>query len=282
MHRDIEEVEFTVFDTETTGLDPYSGDRIVELAGIRIKGGKKIASFQSLVNPHREISPAAFSVNRITPEMLKGAPPIKKVLPEFLDFSRGSCLCSYNAPFDMGFLREEAKLTGRDRLEKNDVVDVLKMAKRILPGLERYALWFVADKLGIKAKQEHRAFSDVELTLKVFFKLREILKNKGVFDFASFLSLFAVSSALLSDINNQKLAKIQEAMDLGVSLKIRYLATSTAEVSEREVIPKEIRQENKKSYLVGYCYLKKEERTFRIDGILNIQPDETRSDKTSL
>ena len=107
MNKNIDEVEFTIFDTETTGLEPETGDRIVEIAGIRLKGGQKLATFQTLVNPNRPISPAAQMVNNITPEMLKDAPNIDTVMPKFLDFARGSCFCSYNATFDLEFLNNE-------------------------------------------------------------------------------------------------------------------------------------------------------------------------------
>jgi len=271
MHKNIDEVEFTIFDTETTGLEPELGDRIVEIAGVRIKGREKIATFTSLVNPNRPISEAAFAVNKITQEMLKDAPAIEEVLPKFLNFIQDSCLCSYNLGFDLEFLNNELKLTGRDVLEGILGVDILKMAKRLLPRQERYALWYVAEILGVKTQQMHRASSDVELALKVFNKLRDELQRKGILDFANFSNLFSIDSAFLENMNNQKIAKIQEAMDLGVRLNIRYLASSSAEVSEREVIPKELRQENNKTYLVGHCYLRNEERTFRIDGILRIE-----------
>ncbi len=271
MDRDIEEVEFTIFDTETTGLEPASGDRIVEIAAVRFKGREKIATFQTLVNPRRPISEAAFAVNRITAQMLKDAPDIKEVMPKFLDFIKDSALCSYNAGFDLEFLNNELKLLGKGPLENIIVLDVLKMARRILPGLERYALWFVADKLGIKKEQEHRAFSDVELTLGVFNKLKDMLQAKGVSDFKNFSSLFAIDPHFLDNINAQKVAQIQEAIDLKVKLKIKYLSSSGAEISEREVIPKEVKYENNRSYLVGFCCLRNEERTFRIDGILHLE-----------
>jgi len=271
MNRDINEVEFTIFDTETTGLEPESGDRIVEIAGIRFKGQEKIATFQTLVNPHRPISEAAFAVNHITPEMLKGAPDINTVLPEFLKFIKGSCLCSYNAAFDWGFLNHELRLSGVPALEGIVVIDILKMAKRLLPGLERYALMSVADKLGVKSAQKHRALSDAELTLEAFHKLKEILVNKSISDFVNFTSLFGINAQFLADIHNQKIAKIQEAIGLGVKLKIKYLSSASAEVTEREVLPQEIKQENSRIYLVGHCCLRNEERTFRIDGILHLE-----------
>ncbi len=270
MNKNIEETEFTIFDTETTGLEPESGDRVVEIAGIRFRGKETIATFQTLVNPHRLISAAAFAVNKITSEMLQGAPETSEAISEFLDFIQDSCLCSYNATFDLEFLKNELKLTGKD-LPDNAVVDILKMAKRIMPGLERYSLRFVADKLGIKTEQKHRAFSDVELTVDVFNKLNEMLRVKGVLDFTNFLSLFGINSRLLDDMNNQKIAKIQEAIDLGVKLKIKYLSGFDASVTERNVIPKEIRQDNNRNYLVGFCCLRNEERTFRIDGILHLE-----------
>lgn len=271
MNKNIDEVEFTIFDTETTGLEPQSGDRIVEIAAVKLKGKARLAEFQTLVNPHRMISQGAFQVNRITQEMLKDAPDIEVVIPEFLDFIQDSCLCAYNAAFDLEFLNSGLTLIARERLKEIIVVDILKMARRLLPALERYSLWFVADKLGINTRQEHRALADVELTIETFNKLKEILKLKGISDFLNFSGLFGLSSRFLDNLNNQKLAQIQQALDLKVKLRIRYLAGSSGEVTEREVIPKEIRQEKNHAYLIGYCCLRNEERSFRTDGILHLE-----------
>jgi DNA polymerase III epsilon subunit family exonuclease len=271
MNKNLDEIEFTIFDTETTGLEPNSGDRIIEIAGIRFKAGKKIAEFQSLINPQRLVSAAAFSVNRISDDMLKDAPRIEMVMPKFLNFIQGSCLGSYNAGFDIGFLNNELKFIGKALPQDLVIVDVLKMARRLLPGLESYALWFVADELGIKIWQVHRAFGDVELTLRVFEKFKEMLKAKAIFDFKNFSSLFSINPDLLSNLNNQKIAEIHEAIDLKVKLKIKYLSGTNAQVSEREVIPKEIKQEKNNMYLVGFCCLRNEERTFRVDNILHLE-----------
>ena len=273
MEKKIDDIEITIFDTETTGLEPAAGDRIVEIAGIRLKGEQKLGVFQTLIDPGRPISAAAFAVNGISSQMLAGAPKPEVAIPQFLDFIRGSLICSYNAAFDLEFLNSELKMIGRSLWEGVEVADILKMARRLMPGLERYALWFVAEKLGIKIKQEHRAFSDVELTLGVFGKLKQMMSVKGIADLKSFCGLFGIGSPsrALENNNARKIAEIQEAMDLGVKLKIKYISRSNAEVSEREVIPKEIRQENNRAYLVGYCCLRKEERTFRIDGILHLE-----------
>lgn len=271
MHRELNQVEFTIFDTETTGLDYRGGDRVVEIAALRIKDDSVISSFQTLVNPKREISEGAFRVNKISSEMLAKAPLIEEVMPGFLNFIKGSCLCSYNAPFDLGFLNNELVISGYQPLKEFAVVDILGMAKRLIPKMERYALWFVAKNFNLEAEQQHRALSDVELTFQVFQKLKQILNTKGINDYKSFLSLFGLKFNQLEDIENQKLVKIQEAIDLQARLKIRYFSCSDAVLTEREVIPKLVKQENKSRYLVGFCCLKNDERTFRIDSILDLQ-----------
>jgi len=270
MPKHIDDIEFTIFDVETTGLEPETGERIIEVAGIRLKGDQKLNVFDSLVNSGREVSAEAFAVNRITPEMLKKAPLPDRVIPEFMNFASGSVLVSYNAPFDMAFLNNELKLANMKPPEA-PVIDILKMSKRLLPGLERYALWFVAKELGIHTEQAHRALSDVELTVRVFYALKRMLDEKGVVDFHNFASLFGLNCRLLEDITNAKIARIQEAMSLGVRLNIRYLSRGNAEVTEREVLPKEIKKDKGTVYLIGLCFFKNEERTFRVDGILHME-----------
>ena len=275
MANNIGAIEFVIFDLETTGLDPVSGDRIVEIAAVRIKDEKRIGEFQSLVNPgKRLINPAAFAVNQITQDMLKDAPRIDQVLPRFLSFAAGSCLAAYNASFDMSFLSLELDLIKKKLAQSQQVVDILTMARRLLPELGRYKLGIVSKHLGIDVVQQHRAFSDVCLAEKVFCFLNNILASKGIFDFEQFVSLFGLSSELLSNITDSKIARIQQALDLGVSLKIEYLARSNAELTERDVIPQLIIYERDLPYLVGYCNLRKRERTFKIQNILHLEMQE--------
>ncbi len=193
MPEHIDEIEFTIFDTETTGLKPLEGDRIVEIAGLRIKGEQSLAVFDELINPGREISAGAFAVNKITPLMLKDAPNIATVIPKFLEFIQDSCLCCYNAEFDLGFLNNELKLLGCSAINNFVIIDVLIMAKILLPGLARYPLWFVAKELGVLTTQKHRASADVEMTREVFSKLKIICQQKGIINFTDFSNLFAFS-----------------------------------------------------------------------------------------
>jgi len=271
MPKSIDEIEFTIFDTETTGLNPASGDRIVELAGLRVKGKERIAEFDALVNPRRDISPGAFAVNKITPEMLEGAPGMEMVMPKFLDFIEGSYLCSYNIEFDLDFLNNELKIIGLPVLGARDSFDILTIARRLMPNQQRYALWFIADKLGIRSQQKHRAFSDVEMTWEVFNKFKDICREKGITDFTDFSGLFAFNPASLESTAFLKISQIEKAINSRARLKIKYLSAKGSGISFREVIPREIRQDAANKYLVGYCCLKQEERTFKIDNILELE-----------
>jgi len=270
MNNKFEEAEFTIYDTETTGLDPECGDRIVEIAAVRVRSGQRLGSFQSFIDPGRPISPAAFAVNKITPEMLSSAPKAEEILPKFLDFIKGSCLCSYNAGFDMGFLRKELALSRLELPPGTDVVDILTMSRKLLPGLERYPLWAVAEKLGVRRKQEHRAMSDVEMTLEVFTLLVEVMKQKSILEYRHLTGLFG-EKAPGCGAGEEKLALIKAAIAGSSALKIKYLSSVNAGTTERRVIPRQIAQDGRCAYLVGFCCLKNEERKFRIDNILDIK-----------
>lgn len=266
--RQLDEVEFAIFDTETTGLDAEGGDRIVEIAGIRVRGEKVIGEFESLLNPGRPVSSGAFGVHGISDEELSRAPQARDILPAFLDFLRGAVLCSYNAPFDLSFLNAELELLGEKGMACGITLDILTMARRLLPGRERYALWSVADALGIRQEQHHRARSDVELTWKVFRAFCAMLKQRGLSDIDKIAALFAFKNESVHEKRRAAIAMIEEAMSRSARLKIEYLSSSGIKLTTRLVVPREIRQ---REYLVGYCSLRGEERTFRIDGILRME-----------
>ncbi|MDD5237294.1 MAG: exonuclease domain-containing protein, partial [Candidatus Omnitrophica bacterium] len=213
----------------------------------------------------------ALGIHHIRSAMLVDAPLMESVMPKFLDFVRGGVLCAYNAAFDLGFVKKELQLLNQLFPEDIHVIDILAMARRLLPGLERYSLLSVSDSLGIKKEQEHRALSDVYMTIDVFNRLKGLLRSKGVDDFLNFNMLFGLNTPYIEDVRNQKLSRIQEAMDLKVKLKIRYLSRQSVEVTVREVIPREIKKDNGRYYLIGYCNLRKEERIFAIDGILHLE-----------
>lgn len=160
---------FVFFDLETTGLSPR-GDRIIEVAGLRVaRGGRVTEEFQALVRIDRRVPPFITSITGITTAMLAEEETIETVLPRFLDFADGLPLVSYNVPFDMGFLHAEAA-----RLQVsvgNVAVCALREARRRLPSLANHKLMTVAAHLGVENEQAHRAHDDCHMGLEVFRQL---------------------------------------------------------------------------------------------------------------
>ncbi|MEK7137570.1 MAG: 3'-5' exonuclease [Patescibacteria group bacterium] len=169
---------FTVFDVETTGLNSLGGDRIVEVAGVRIEGGivQDNLTFSSYVNPQRTVPWEAKAVHRIPEQELSKAPPIEEVLPRFLSFAEGSLLIAHNAEFDMGFLMAE-KEGCWGYIDLPECLCTLCLSRNVQPHEYRHTLDVLALRLGFPLPQDrHHALPDVILTAKVFLKLLEVGK----------------------------------------------------------------------------------------------------------
>ncbi|MEW6008650.1 MAG: exonuclease domain-containing protein [Candidatus Omnitrophota bacterium] len=266
--------ELVIFDLETTGLDPQGGDRICEIAAIKYKDFQPTASFHLLIDPERPISTAAFLVNHISADMLKGAPKNSLILPKFLEFINGSYVASYNIRFDLNFLQNELKMLGKEVSGNQLFFDILTLARRTMPHLTSYSLANVSYVFEIAKKQEHRALADVEMTWQVLAGLLSLLKKKGIKSFSELYTLCGFNVNLINQANEQKVAFILRAIDFHFDISIRYFSKGPAEVTERKVTPKEIYEENGKKYLVGYCHLRNDERNFAVDTILHLDVEE--------
>lgn len=269
----IEDCVFTVFDFETTGLYPYSGDRICEAACVKWKPLKRgVRKFHSLVNPLRPISCGAYSVNGITDDMVKDSPTIDAVLPKFLSFIEGTVLVAYNAGFDLGFL-EAALGDGRDVLRNHYVVDALALARRLFHGIGRYNLSNVSMSLGIDSAGEHRALADAMMTLEVFKKELAILRAEGVDTIADIVYTPGVrkQKAAALKVSDHRIRLIDEAIREEKRLNIVYRSVWNDSITKRVITPKEIRSGYDRFYVIAHCHLKGEERNFRVDGILEVE-----------
>jgi len=166
---------FTVFDLETTGLNPRDGDRIVEIAGVRVENGiiNKKHVFTSLVNPEKKISREVSRINNISNEDLASAPFIAEVLPRFLDFAERSILFAHNAEFDLGFLEAEKEACW-GYVEIPECLCTMKLSKKVFPAEYRHNLDIVSRRLDLSMPEaRHRALPDVILTAQVLLKLIE-------------------------------------------------------------------------------------------------------------
>lgn len=167
---------FTAFDTETTGLDPRTC-RVVELGGVRFDARGVSSRFNALINPGTPMPSEASRVNGITDAMLAGKPDMREVLPDFLAFARGTVLVAHNAPFDISFMNEELSRMGQGALEHR-VVDTRILAREAFPGLPKYALQDLATRLGIEAKEAHRAEDDARVCMELFLRCVAALRER--------------------------------------------------------------------------------------------------------
>ncbi len=173
-------LSYTVFDTETTGLEPSAGDEIISIGAVRVVNGRLLRSevFEQLVNPLRPLNPASARVHGIEAAALDGQPPIAEVLPAFHRFCEGTVLVAHNAAFDMRFF--ELKQAGCGVRFAQPVLDTLLLSAAAHPSLEDHRLEVIAERLGVNVMGRHTALGDALLTGEVFLKLLPLLAQKGV------------------------------------------------------------------------------------------------------
>lgn len=164
-----------VLDTETTGLDPRQGHRIIEVACIEMVNRRLTGHhLHKYINPEREIDAGAAAVHGITLEQLLDKPKFADVADEFLDFVRGAELIIHNAPFDIGFLNAELDRLGRVPIDTicGGVRDTLRMAKELHPG-KRNSLDALCERYAVDNSQRtlHGALLDTELLAEVYLAM---------------------------------------------------------------------------------------------------------------
>ena len=167
---------YCVLDLETTGFSAKT-EKITEVGIMKVKNGEVIDEFSCFVNPEKHIPERVTEVTNITDEMVKDAKTIEQVFPEILDFIEDSVLVAHNAPFDMGFLKQNAKVLGYEF--DYTYIDTLSLAKDLFPDYKKYKLGKIAENLGIKVEVAHRALDDVDTTVKVFRVMLDMLKERG-------------------------------------------------------------------------------------------------------
>lgn len=170
---------YVVFDIETTGLSKEK-EMITEIGAVKVADGKIIDRFSTFVNPQRPISAEITKLTGITDDMVKDAPTIENVLPEFLKFCEDTVLVAHNASFDTGFIRIAAERAGLGELH-HTVVDTLELARALLPELNKHKLDIVCEYLGVTLNGHHRAVNDAEATAEVFIKFLDMLAEKKIF-----------------------------------------------------------------------------------------------------
>ncbi len=164
-----------VLDTETTGINPRLGNRIIEIGCVEIVNRKLTGNnFHCYINPERDSEEGALAVHGLTTEFLKDKPVFAQIADEFLEYVKGAELVIHNAPFDMGFLNAEFELLGRGSFDQyvGSVIDSLVKAKELHPG-KRNSLDALCDRYEISNahRKLHGALLDAELLADVFLAM---------------------------------------------------------------------------------------------------------------
>ena len=162
-----------LFDTETTGLDPLFGDRVIEIAAIELLNELPTGRvFHVLLDPERDIPADASRIHGITSKDVEGKPKFPEIVQDFLEFVGEDPLVAHNAPFDFGFLDAELARIGLPRLERSRMIDTLALAKQKFPGipnsLDALCRRFEID---LSARTTHNALLDCKLLAAVYIEL---------------------------------------------------------------------------------------------------------------
>jgi DNA polymerase-3 subunit epsilon len=209
-------------DTETTGLSPENGDRIVEIGCVELLNRKLTGNnLHFYLNPERDSHEDALKVHGISNEFLKDKPKFGEIADELLEYLQGADVLIHNAPFDVGFINKELELQKRPPIKTyvNSVADTLAMAKDMFPG-KRNSLDALCDRLGVdnSGRTLHGALLDAELLADVY-----IYMTRG-------------QDALLIEVEDSSDSKkLADAIDMQ-SLKLTVISASEQELVAHEEV----------------------------------------------
>lgn len=270
----LSEAPIVILDTETTGLFPALGHRVIELGAVRLEKGEKVGELSTLLNPGRSIDKRASKVHKLYDKDVENAPKFEEIAPELSQFLEGAVIVAHNAVFDAGFIGQEYQLVDKSLLSgdfplPNPWLCTFKLARKYFH-FGRNNLAYIAHTYGIRVGQTHRALSDVLITWKVFERMAQDLEKKHKLKTVGDL-LFAQGEPIytppveiipLPDLLRQGVVD-------GIDLNILYMGEK--EMTRRRVTPLYATRHESDTYLIAYCHLRKEQRTFRIDRIFSAE-----------
>jgi len=262
---DISNARFAFLDIETTGLSPWFGDRICQIAVVLTEGKRIKSTVNLLLNPERELSPAAFHVNGLDESKLSAAPLFAEVTDQLEAVLKDAIIVCHNAQFDLQFLDNEYRKLGLTA-EYPNLIDTLVLARDNFD-LESYSLHAVAEAFCVSTNlQTSRAQSDALTVKTVFFAMMDMLKPNGK-PLDDYIGIY--NSPAWPQEGVYLPTELSEAFNSGKRLFIKYM-DKDGEVSERWISPKEVLGLSDYIYLRAYCHTREAERTFRLDRIIEV------------
>ena len=199
------EKPIVMIDFETTGMSPDQGDRVTEVAALRIVGGEVVDRFVSLINCNMRIPAFITELTGITQAMVNRAPPATVVIPQLLKFIGNDALAAHNASFDEKFLQAESQRLGLSS-QHSGLICSVKLARRVFPGLDSYSLGRLSASLGIRfTGNAHRAEADSEVASAVLLHIASHLGKR--------YGIRSIDPQLLQQINKLSAAKVPALLE---------------------------------------------------------------------
>lgn len=262
---ELSNTRFAFLDIETTGLSPWFGDRICQIAVIVTEGKRIKRTLDLLINPERDLSPSALHVNGLGTADLTDKPRFAEIVDQLDEVLKDSVVVCHNAKFDIQFLDNEYRKIGRT-IEFPNLIDTLLLARDYYE-LPSYSLSHLAQDFHIAANiQGSRALADAITMKNLFFALTDSLKsiNKSLDDLIGIYN-----SPAWPQEGVYLPTELSEAIHSGRRLFIKYM-DKDGETSERWISPREVIGLSDYIYLQAYCHTREAERTFRLDRILSV------------
>jgi len=222
--------DFTALDIETTGLDPKQ-DKIIEVAAVKVRNGRIVDEYQSLLSPGRRLEERITELTGITDDMLTDAPMPAQVIEELLQFIGGDILLGHSIMFDYSFVKRAAVdlsiLQGENYdFDKMQGLDTLKIARIYLPELESRSLPFLCKHFGIPQKA-HRAMEDIRATVMLYEKLAEKFYQEE--NFKPFPLIYQVKKqSPATNAQKERLYKLVDKHKLVLDVEIDRLTRNEA------------------------------------------------------
>lgn len=273
-HLPLDQVPLVFVDVETTGLRAAMGDRVCEVGLSVCRGDEVLATYDTLVNPQRPISAGAMAVNRLSDAEVKDAPPFTAVAAQVASLLALGIPVAHNASFDLSFLSREFARAGLPPASTG-ALDTLAIARSLLP-FGRHGLGHLTRRLGLpESGESHRALADA-LTTHALMQRLAMLAGRG--RVATLGQMLELQRGL---VPWPAAEEVQPALTLpghlagliqtGRVVRITYLGVR-GELSARTVEPSAIYESGSALYMDGFCHLRQEQRTFRIDRIVDCEP----------
>ena len=257
----LRDLPVAIIDLETSGIHAHR-DVICEIGAVKMRGDNIFDEYSTLVNPLRKLSPEVIAIHHLTDDMLKDAPLLEDVLPSLIEFMGTDAISGHNIGFDLSFLSSPTRRLGVN-LNKHLIIDTAQLSRSVFDKAQGYSLSHLAKRLELPTTNFHRALNDARTTAYLLQHIFKKLEKEGIQSVAELVYNHPFRG---HPVLNKELSPLEKklglALEHNISLEIRY-RNRDGSVRYRKITPERINY----PYLYAYCFLREEQRCFRIDRI---------------